>query len=125
MEERFRPLTFHGLILRSQLVTLLIRGVCYAENESVRRAHTHALLALEVLVHARVSMFALCVPECRSAQTVVRRDDRRLSPLPRHPRAGPDAAQPPHDSSTTPTPSPGKQVQPSDPVCLLRMSPPT
>ncbi|XP_072569613.1 H(+)/Cl(-) exchange transporter 6 isoform X1 [Paramormyrops kingsleyae] len=34
MEERFRPLTFHGLILRSQLVTLLIRGVCYAENQS-------------------------------------------------------------------------------------------
>ncbi|KAM7405444.1 hypothetical protein PAMP_012706 [Pampus punctatissimus] len=26
MEERFRPLTFHGLILRSQLVNLLIRG---------------------------------------------------------------------------------------------------
>lgn len=35
MEERFRPLTFHGLILRSQLVTLLVRGVCYAENQSV------------------------------------------------------------------------------------------
>lgn len=35
MEERFRPLTFHGLILRSQLVTLLIRGVCYTENQSV------------------------------------------------------------------------------------------
>ncbi|XP_068184079.1 H(+)/Cl(-) exchange transporter 6 isoform X2 [Antennarius striatus] len=34
MEERFRPLTFHGLILRSQLVTLLIRGVCYAETQS-------------------------------------------------------------------------------------------
>uniref|UniRef100_A0A8C9SYR3 Chloride channel protein n=1 Tax=Scleropages formosus TaxID=113540 RepID=A0A8C9SYR3_SCLFO len=34
MEERFRPLTFHGLVLRSQLVTLLIRGVCYAENQS-------------------------------------------------------------------------------------------
>ncbi|KAK6477567.1 chloride transport protein 6-like [Huso huso] len=34
MEERFRPLTFHGLILRSQLVNLLIRGVCYAENQS-------------------------------------------------------------------------------------------
>ncbi|XP_056897636.1 H(+)/Cl(-) exchange transporter 6 [Takifugu flavidus] len=34
MEERFRPLTFHGLILRSQLVNLLIRGVCYAESES-------------------------------------------------------------------------------------------
>ncbi|XP_039612007.1 chloride transport protein 6 isoform X1 [Polypterus senegalus] len=34
MEERFRPLTFHGLILRSQLVSLLIRGVCYAENQS-------------------------------------------------------------------------------------------
>ncbi|XP_034091839.1 chloride transport protein 6 [Gymnodraco acuticeps] len=34
MEERFRPLTFHGLILRSQLVTLLIRGVCYTENQS-------------------------------------------------------------------------------------------
>uniref|UniRef100_H3CC90 Chloride channel protein n=1 Tax=Tetraodon nigroviridis TaxID=99883 RepID=H3CC90_TETNG len=34
MEERFRPLSFHGLILRSQLVTLLTRGVCYAENES-------------------------------------------------------------------------------------------
>lgn len=38
MEERFRPLTFHGLILRSQLVNLLIRGVCYAENQSVRLA---------------------------------------------------------------------------------------
>lgn len=35
MEERFRPLTFHGLILRSQLVNLLIRGVCYSENQSV------------------------------------------------------------------------------------------
>ncbi|CAB1437035.1 unnamed protein product [Pleuronectes platessa] len=34
MEERFRPLTFHGLILRSQSVNLLIRGVCYAENQS-------------------------------------------------------------------------------------------
>lgn len=34
MEERFRPLTFHGTILRSQLVNLLIRGVCYAENQS-------------------------------------------------------------------------------------------
>uniref|UniRef100_A0AAY4BJH4 Chloride channel protein n=1 Tax=Denticeps clupeoides TaxID=299321 RepID=A0AAY4BJH4_9TELE len=34
MEERFRPLTFHGLILRSHLVTLLIRGVCYSENQS-------------------------------------------------------------------------------------------
>uniref|UniRef100_A0A671QKI2 Chloride channel protein n=1 Tax=Sinocyclocheilus anshuiensis TaxID=1608454 RepID=A0A671QKI2_9TELE len=34
MEERFRPLTFHGLILRSQLVNLLICGVCYAENQS-------------------------------------------------------------------------------------------
>ncbi|XP_034393535.1 chloride transport protein 6 isoform X2 [Cyclopterus lumpus] len=34
MEERFRPLTFHGLILRSQLVNLLIRGVCYTENQS-------------------------------------------------------------------------------------------
>ncbi|XP_053547441.1 H(+)/Cl(-) exchange transporter 6 [Bombina bombina] len=34
MEERFRPLTFHGLILRSQLVTLLVRGVCYSENQS-------------------------------------------------------------------------------------------
>uniref|UniRef100_A0A8C7JTW9 Chloride channel protein n=1 Tax=Oncorhynchus kisutch TaxID=8019 RepID=A0A8C7JTW9_ONCKI len=34
MEERFRPLTFHGIILRSQLVNLLIRGVCYAENQS-------------------------------------------------------------------------------------------
>lgn len=39
MEERFRPLTFHGLILRSQLVNLLIRGVCYAESESVSGAH--------------------------------------------------------------------------------------
>ncbi|XP_043531813.1 chloride transport protein 6 isoform X2 [Chiloscyllium plagiosum] len=34
MEERFRPLTFHGLILRSQLVTLLVRGVCYSETHS-------------------------------------------------------------------------------------------
>uniref|UniRef100_A0A671KMX5 Chloride channel protein n=2 Tax=Sinocyclocheilus anshuiensis TaxID=1608454 RepID=A0A671KMX5_9TELE len=34
LEERFRPLTFHGLILRSQLVNLLICGVCYAENQS-------------------------------------------------------------------------------------------
>ncbi|KAJ8016497.1 hypothetical protein DPEC_G00007840 [Dallia pectoralis] len=34
MEERFRPLTFHGLILRSQLVNLLIRGVCYTENQT-------------------------------------------------------------------------------------------
>ncbi|XP_077407329.1 H(+)/Cl(-) exchange transporter 6 isoform X1 [Vanacampus margaritifer] len=33
MEERFRPLTFHGLILRSQLVNLLMRGVCYSENQ--------------------------------------------------------------------------------------------
>ena len=37
MEERFRPLTFHGLILRSQLVTLLVRGVCYSESQSVSR----------------------------------------------------------------------------------------
>uniref|UniRef100_UPI00398F5849 H(+)/Cl(-) exchange transporter 6 isoform X2 n=1 Tax=Pristiophorus japonicus TaxID=55135 RepID=UPI00398F5849 len=34
MEERFRPLTFHGIILRSQLVTLLVRGVCYSETHS-------------------------------------------------------------------------------------------
>uniref|UniRef100_A0A672ZL96 Chloride channel 6 n=1 Tax=Sphaeramia orbicularis TaxID=375764 RepID=A0A672ZL96_9TELE len=34
MEERFRPLTFHGVILRSQLVSLLIRGVCYTENQT-------------------------------------------------------------------------------------------
>ncbi|XP_043931167.1 chloride transport protein 6 [Protopterus annectens] len=34
MEERFRPLTFHGMILRSQMVTLLIRGVCYSEAQS-------------------------------------------------------------------------------------------
>lgn len=34
LEERFRPLAFHGLILRSQLVTLLIRGVCYSESQS-------------------------------------------------------------------------------------------
>ncbi|KAM4703252.1 H(+)/Cl(-) exchange transporter 6 isoform 2-T2 [Rhinophrynus dorsalis] len=34
MEERFRPLTFHGLVLRSQLVTLLVRGVCYSETQS-------------------------------------------------------------------------------------------
>lgn len=34
MEERFRPLTFHGIILRSQLVNLLLRGACYAENQS-------------------------------------------------------------------------------------------
>ncbi|KAK7811130.1 hypothetical protein U0070_016070 [Myodes glareolus] len=34
MEERFRPLTFHGLVLRSQLVTLLVRGVCYSESQS-------------------------------------------------------------------------------------------
>lgn len=42
MEERFRPLTFHGLVLRSQLVTLLTGGVCYAENESVRHARARA-----------------------------------------------------------------------------------
>lgn len=40
MEERFRPLTFHGLILRSQLVNLLIRGVCYSENQSVSQKLT-------------------------------------------------------------------------------------
>lgn len=34
MEERFRPLTFHGLVLRSQLLTLLDRGVCYSESQS-------------------------------------------------------------------------------------------
>ncbi|XP_032904136.1 chloride transport protein 6 [Amblyraja radiata] len=34
MEERFRPLTFHGIIRRSQLVTLLVRGVCYLETHS-------------------------------------------------------------------------------------------
>jgi len=39
MEERFRPLTFHGLILRSQLVTLLVRGVCYSESQSVSLAN--------------------------------------------------------------------------------------
>lgn len=42
LEERFRPLTFHGLVLRSQLVTLLLRGVCYAENQSVRHARPRA-----------------------------------------------------------------------------------
>ncbi|XP_066296030.1 H(+)/Cl(-) exchange transporter 6-like isoform X2 [Branchiostoma lanceolatum] len=31
-EGKFKPLTFHGLILRHQLITLLSRGVCYAEN---------------------------------------------------------------------------------------------
>lgn len=53
MEERFRPLTFHGLILRSQLVNLLIRGVCYAENESVRRARARAPLLLDCPLHPR------------------------------------------------------------------------
>jgi len=44
LEERFRPLAFHGLILRSQLVTLLIRGVCYSESQSVHtHTHTHIL----------------------------------------------------------------------------------
>lgn len=42
MEERFRPLTFHGLILRSQLVTLLVRGVCYSESQSVSLADSGA-----------------------------------------------------------------------------------
>lgn len=41
MEERFRPLTFHGLILRSQLVTLLVRGVCYSESQSVSLSALH------------------------------------------------------------------------------------
>ena len=41
MEERFRPLTFHGLILRSQLVTLLVRGVCYSESQSVSVSGLH------------------------------------------------------------------------------------
>ncbi|CAH1239696.1 CLCN6 [Branchiostoma lanceolatum] len=31
-EGKYKPLTFHGLILRHQLITLLSRGVCYAEN---------------------------------------------------------------------------------------------
>ncbi|KAK7884477.1 hypothetical protein WMY93_027600 [Mugilogobius chulae] len=30
----FRPLTFHGTVLRSQLVSLLLRGACYSENQS-------------------------------------------------------------------------------------------
>lgn len=58
MEERFRPLTFHGLILRSQLVNLLLRGVCYAENESVRHARARAPAAVGACGHAceRVSV---------------------------------------------------------------------
>lgn len=43
MEERFRPLTFHGLILRSQLVTLLVRGVCYSESQSVSVSCPHRI----------------------------------------------------------------------------------
>ena len=50
MEERFRALTFHGLILRSQLVNLLIRGVCYAENQSV-----------SLCVFARVCVFLMLI----------------------------------------------------------------
>ncbi|TRY96888.1 hypothetical protein DNTS_015424 [Danionella cerebrum] len=45
LEERFRPLTLHGLVLRSQLVNLLIRGVCYAENQSVSASATSRLLS--------------------------------------------------------------------------------
>jgi len=58
MEERFRALTFHGLVLRSQLVTLLLRGVCYAENHSVStrtRMYTHStrtrMFSVSVLLH--------------------------------------------------------------------------
>lgn len=74
MEERFRPLTFHGLILRSQLVNLLVRGVCYAENQSVRHARTHGPVLAERLLDTRVSMFAfICSraplsPGCRTAR---------------------------------------------------------
>ncbi|XP_077998809.1 H(+)/Cl(-) exchange transporter 6-like [Glandiceps talaboti] len=32
LEEEYKPLTFHGLILRSQLVTMLKNGVCYPEG---------------------------------------------------------------------------------------------
>ncbi|XP_072047747.1 H(+)/Cl(-) exchange transporter 6-like [Amphiura filiformis] len=32
IEDDYRPLTFHGVILRSHLVALLKKGVCYAEN---------------------------------------------------------------------------------------------
>ena len=34
-EEESQALTFHGIILRSQLVTLLKRGVFYSENSQV------------------------------------------------------------------------------------------
>ena len=34
-----RPLTFHGVILRSHLVMLLKKKVCYAENTSVSRSN--------------------------------------------------------------------------------------
>lgn len=56
MEERFRPLTFHGLILRSQLVNLLIRGVCYTENQSVGhiRTHKHAHINTPTHIYVRV-----------------------------------------------------------------------
>lgn len=69
MEERFRPLTFHGLILRSQLVNLLIRGVCYAENESVRHAGTRGQPQLLHYICVRMVLFTCCrappSPGCR------------------------------------------------------------
>lgn len=70
MEERFRPLTFHGLILRSQLVNLLIRGVCYAESESVRHPRTRArlsgLLALVCVMFLLSCYRAPLSPGCRT-----------------------------------------------------------
>ena len=61
MEERFRPLTFHGLVLRSQLVTLLLRGACYSVSQSVRPrtrtpssvpAEARRMFSFSILLHA-------------------------------------------------------------------------
>lgn len=102
MEERFRPLTFHGLILRSQLVNLLIRGVCYTENQSV----CHTLTKIHILsqifyIHPTESLSVPSITERNSAQAVLCRDDWRLPTLPWHPWLGPRPAQSPHDSGMT------------------------
>lgn len=77
MEERFRPLTFHGLILRSQLVNLLIRGVCYAENQSVRHTHAHTckIDTFVLVVYPTECVCIRSITERHSAQAVLCRND--------------------------------------------------
>ena len=56
-EEDSQALTFHGIILRSQLVTLLKRGVFYSENSQVNPATSTGIDIIWILSSCPFHMF--------------------------------------------------------------------